>query len=297
MPDKLVVQYYDDHDDPVDRDTVVIRCSGAVSLLPNLQGKQQSKGRKEVSSTVLRVNKDGLGWKGSYRGGPHSFDVDDFLEWWLADSHANGGRFGVMTGTCIWCGREISDATSLAKGYGPDCAKELALTGFAHVSAGEGWVVDKAQEGSSLRNVNFKRARQSDICEATAVGQKRARMVTFLGKTTDQHEVRLGTELVKRSAFLNDMIDDMALEDGAHDNVWFLPVCHRTFRAVEDFLSSGTLTGAAVLDVLQGLGALGIDDTLYKRVVKAVGMRLQVIKTRKQLRDVVHFVCQDEEAA
>jgi hypothetical protein len=53
--------------------------------------------------------------------------VESLLEEFAANPVEVAQRYGALTGNCMFCDKKLDDATSVAVGYGPVCAKKWNL--------------------------------------------------------------------------------------------------------------------------------------------------------------------------
>jgi hypothetical protein len=57
------------------------------------------------------------------KSGDIGLDIINFLKVFSDDPVKIASEYGRKTGVCCFCGNSLNDARSLAKGYGPQCAK------------------------------------------------------------------------------------------------------------------------------------------------------------------------------
>jgi hypothetical protein len=101
--------------------TLILRPAGSTSAQPGAVNLfvQRDHMAKEF---VGRINRDGF-----LSGRRVDAQTTDFLTRLANDPAATAATFGIRTGRCVFCRQCLSDARSLAVGYGPICARNYAL--------------------------------------------------------------------------------------------------------------------------------------------------------------------------
>lgn len=268
MPNQLTITVDGDR-------SVKIHWVGMISTSPNMGPIQHS----DKWRTVLHVEKDGSAWASTKQ-----FDVDEFLEWWLSDASGNGASFGVMTGSCVFCGMELTDVESLRRGYGPVCAKTHSTFNMSFFNLKRsGLDVTSAQSSSCLRNVQLESPQQMEKVS------HRMKNISLVGVTLDGKEVLLKPRVVNQSSFLLEMICDLDIDEGIHEGRGSVPLQHAQYQALDKFLETKVLHGRDVLDLLVAMDAL--EMPVVEDVRKAVALKLRHIKTKKEFQSLLDSEC------
>lgn len=102
-----------------------VYCAPNGDVIKLQKGKQSGKLYAKVmveKGTVNRLNLKGevVHWEWAYAPGLVQFITADMK---LGAEAAKD--FGIRFETCMWCGRRLKDATSVAKAMGPVCAKRF----------------------------------------------------------------------------------------------------------------------------------------------------------------------------
>jgi hypothetical protein len=98
--------------------------------------EKKSSGQNHPNSGCYYVTREGLYIgkitpSGEFKPSSHFYgsldSVLDFLQVFADDPVKVASEYGRKTGVCCFCGNPLADGRSLAKGYGPQCAKSWSL--------------------------------------------------------------------------------------------------------------------------------------------------------------------------
>lgn len=100
--------------------------------------------------------------------GQSSLRVLDFMQCWDADAFTAAEIIGVACDNCIWCGRELTDSTSVANSAGPVCRKyndtlKLVMAGTVNRS---GPILNATLIPQARRTIQLPTGEEAELSEA-----------------------------------------------------------------------------------------------------------------------------------
>lgn len=150
-------------------------------------------------------------WDGSASGNREGRKVLDFLSAWNAEPLNFSNMIGKLLGSCIYCSKQLSTASSLERGTGDRCAEKWGIAEGSH-----GLQLDDTAEGQDLaKNVRFDRTDNSTAMVEEIPNVDDEATITLVTSDGGRTVVSRQSDLIQRSGLMKDLLVDF--EDTMND--------------------------------------------------------------------------------